>query len=30
MKILAQLITAGITGFMFTPALGAVLWRITQ
>ena len=30
MKILAQIITAGITGFMFIPALGAVLWRITQ
>lgn len=30
MKTFTALITAAVTGFMFIPALGAVLWRITQ
>jgi hypothetical protein len=30
MKLLSLAITAGLTSFVFIPALGAVIWRFAQ
>lgn len=30
MKIVAALVTAAVTGFGFVPALGAIIFRVSQ